>query len=845
LIPPAIDDDNKDGIDDWIDDRGDRFHSTTGYLHDKFMSGDGENYPEGSENVFTHTDDIWGEVKGGWSAGADGTYGDDLFEKLGKTRLSIHAIYEGKGREGLVDIGKGGTLVVEEIFGGSPWVIFSHVITGWAEGLDYNLTSTISPGIVGFGKDTCIIKHVIESKDEPHNFDNNFEPFSRSLGDGKVMATATIGGKDPCSLIEPDAEFHSIIDLDQENASLKLVPLADGTNQDLNGYPKNVNGTFTIVKVEINNITDQNFENTTITPKFGVNKAEVVMSYVAYPRPLVPDDQIGVFKAGWRFNQPENEVLVKMGNTLNMLQPSRKAYFIFLVKLNSKHPQGIFDVSFSCQGEKVDYDGKNRSALNIEVPNVKYSVTDKNAAGQAIEPEKFVIGSGVLKNLVVSTTPLLTPLQKVKWSFDDVLPSDFNTLTKTLPTTIVGDETVDLSQFGVFPNLDTSKIVILEQFQTNVSKSTDTLATTAETLNFNYNGKLCSVSDSALEFIPLGPMIKVSKEVVAVNGVPYTGTPVTISADAVTLDVKVSVINYGNDIAQAVAVDLNDTKNYSVITGTLPTGCVYNVGITTCSFGTVIPGQYKELIIQFKITEAESDDITSIINKINSLFKGTFVDENFGVQDLEPLKLNAYDFKIQSLSYEQVDNNKITVSASAVNRGIEGANVKFKIYPVIDGVVQDPIAESTINNMTNTQVAQINTEYYFGGITGKLSLMAFIDADNAYIELYENNNKAELKFDLSSIDELNGKTVLFTYPNPSRDEVNFVYQVSKAPKSISVKFFTMNGTEVDQLKSVSCVDGENKINHNIGKLSPGQYIYKVSIDFGTEVVNYNGVIIKQ
>jgi hypothetical protein len=238
LIPPALDDDNLDGIDDWIDDRGDRFHSSTGYLHDAFMLGNGEDYPAGSPNVFTHDDDIYGTVSEGWSAGDDGTYGDDFFEKLGKTHITIHAKYTGDGREGPVDIGKGGTLVVEEIFGGSPWVIFSHVLTGYAEGVDYQINSELDPKIVGFGKDTVLIKHVIESLDEPHDFNQNFEPFSKSYGYGVETATATIGGKDPCSLIDPDTEFHSIIDINHENTNITLVPFADGSNPDLAGYPK-------------------------------------------------------------------------------------------------------------------------------------------------------------------------------------------------------------------------------------------------------------------------------------------------------------------------------------------------------------------------------------------------------------------------------------------------------------------------------------------------------------------------------------------------------------------------------------------------------------------------------
>jgi len=493
----------------------------------------------------------------------------------------------------------------------------------------------------------------------------------------------------------------------------------------------------------------------------------------------------------------------------------------------------------------MDYNGKNSSALQIEIPTIKYSITTKNNAGQITSPQKFVIGKGKLSNIVVSNTALLKPLQMVKWSFDDVMPSDFDKLTKTLPVTMAGNEQISLAQFGDFPSLDTSKIVILEKFQTNISKTTDTLASSAENLNYTYNGKSYVVSDSALKFIPLGPMVQVRKQVVAVNGVPYDGTPVTISASTVTLDVRVSVVNYGNDIASQVDVDLDDAENYTVETSTLPAGCTYSSGVTSCNFGTVIPGQYKEYIIQFKIVDAETNDITSIIKEINSLFKGTFVEEEFDSKDTDPLKLNAYDFKLQSLSYQQIDNNKISITASAVNRGIDGANVKFRIYPVIDGVVQSNIAESTINNMANTQVAQINTEYYFGSTQGQLSLVAYIDPDNEYQELFENNNMAELKFTLTSFEDVVNNKGFIAFPNPSKDEVNFQYILSKPAKNVTVKFYTLSGTEVDKIISTSAVNGENHLNCNIQNLAPGKYIYKVTIDCGTEVLHYNGMLVKE
>jgi len=846
LIPPALDDDNLDGIDDWIDDRGDRFHSATGYLHDAFMLGNGEDYPAGSPNVFTHDDDIYGTVTEGWSAGNDGTYGDDFFEKLGKTHITIHANYTGDGREGPVDIGKGGTLVVEEIFGGSPWVIFSHVLTGYAEGVDYQISSDLDPKIVGFGKDTVLIKHIIESLDEPHDFNSNFEPFSKSYGYGTETATATIGGKDPCSLVDPDTEFHSIIDIAKENVNITLVPLADGSNPDLVGYPKSVSGTFTIIKVEVNNGTDLNWENTSITPHFtdASGSTEVIMNYVAYPRPLVPTgDDLGTFSTGWRFNQPEGEVLVKMGNTLNLLQPSRKAYFIFLVKLDDSHDKGVFDVTFTISGEQVSYDGSVTKATNFEVPPVKYSVTDKNTAGQTISYQQFVIGKGNLQNISVDASNLLNATSNVKWSTEDVSVADFENLTQTLSS---NGNSVDLSQFDNFPSIDTSKIVVLQQFETNVSKPTDTLASYEENLHFNYNNKNWVISDSVLTFMPIGPMIKVVKRVVAVNGVPYDGTPVTITGSQITVDVRIKVINYGNDIAQEVEVDLYDTDIFTIVTSSLPDFCSYDEGVANCQMGTVLPGQNKSFIIQYQIVDNdECNDITRILERINSLFTGTFVDNDFDVEDDETLLLAAYDFKILDINYEQIDASKISINTKAVNRGINSANVVLRVYPVINGEVQDLIAESVIHDLGNTQVANLSSEYHFGTIEGELQIVAFIDPLNQYTELFEDNNSKELKFTLTGIEETMGKNgKLNAFPNPTTDKVTFVYDASETPKKVTVKIYNINGVELDQLKSDN-QDIRNGLDYKTNKLPTGKYIYKISIDYGIHKVSYNGVLIKE
>jgi len=80
-----------------------------------------------------------------------------------------------------------------------------------------------------------------------------------------------------------------------------------------------VTGTFLEIRVEVNNSTGDNWLNTTVVPQIPgkLGNTVIEMSYVAYPRPLVPShynsatgeivkgDQPGTFTTGWRFNQPE------------------------------------------------------------------------------------------------------------------------------------------------------------------------------------------------------------------------------------------------------------------------------------------------------------------------------------------------------------------------------------------------------------------------------------------------------------------------------------------------------------------------------------------------------------
>ncbi|MGB9561681.1 MAG: hypothetical protein ACPL6C_02605, partial [bacterium] len=168
LIPAGLDDDNHDGIDDWLDDFGDRFVSETGYLYDAF--------PEGSGEV---SESLYGI---GWWEGIDGEYGDDDIERLGSVSFTVNALFRGRGKEGEVKINDGTYLVCEEIFGGSPWVLWSHTQSGYAIANNIAIYRGAEPTLVSLHPDTTMIKFYILDHGEPHLFDEFFDPWHISIG---------------------------------------------------------------------------------------------------------------------------------------------------------------------------------------------------------------------------------------------------------------------------------------------------------------------------------------------------------------------------------------------------------------------------------------------------------------------------------------------------------------------------------------------------------------------------------------------------------------------------------------------------------------------------------------
>lgn len=756
LIPPALDDNNYDGIDDWIDDQGDRFCSETGFLHDKFMPGNGEDYPDYPETPFE--DDIYGMVDSGWYQGADNTYGDDFFENLGKTHFTINAVYEGDGREGPVELSKGGWLVVEEIFGGSPWVIFSHTLSGYAMGVNYKIVSQSNPSMVKFGSDTTYIKHTIQDTNEPHKFDAFFDPYHVSQGYGEATVTTYAGGKDPCSLISPAITMSTIIDPEYQNTEITLIPFADTENPDLAGYPKTMEGAFLEVRIEVMNGTDDNWINTTVMPELPsqLGNTEMVMSYVAYPRPLVPDDNIGTFEAGWRFNEPEDEVLIKMGNTLPKMQPSRRAYFIFLFKIDETLEKNIYSLPFSMSGERVHYDGTENGSINYGIPSAKFCITERNANGNIIEYPLFVIGQGNLQNIEVQSTENFHGMENVKWSFEDINHSDFESLNNQLPAvydSISGIETIDLSLFSPFPTKDTVKFYLLEQgmVYSDVAGE-DVNLSTLETLNYTYNSEAGVVKDYKVNVSPVGPNIEVERFVVKINGEIYHPGDTLFPQTEIDIEIKIETQNNGNDISKDTKLTAYVGSFFIPIAHLLPDNCTYEDGIITAHLGSIIPGDKKDMTIHFTIKpfswlgmKTESGiDLQTVITAIDVHYSGTVLKRSFTYSNEKDLEVNAFDFHFNELSTDKTisyPNQTIPLSIEMENRALPVQSTTLSVFAVYDTdttLVENILIQDWQRGEAYTKT--INYTIPNTKIASKLTFLAHIDSDEKFDEIYEENN---------------------------------------------------------------------------------------------------------
>lgn len=853
LIPPALDDDNNDGIDDWIDDRGDRFQSSTGFLHDAFMLDNGEDWKDYPKVPFK--DDIYGMVRSGWFCGADSTYGDDEFEQLGRTQIQISAIYEGLGKEGSVEISKGGWLVVEEIFGGSPWVIFSHTLSGFAMGSDVKITSRAQPTQVRFGIDTAYILHTIEDVREPHSFDINFDPYHVSYGYGDVTLTTFAGGKDPCNLIAPAIDMPTIIDQRIDKRSITILPFADSTNPIFKGYPKRLDGTFFEVRIELNNGTYDNFVNTTIEPVIpsDLKNTKLVFSYVSYPRPLVPakfdpatgeiirgGDDLGTLRTGWRFNQPEGEVLVELGSTLNLLQATRKAYFIFLFQIDSTLPNGVYSINFNIKGERIYYDGTKKGNLGYEVPPVMFSITKKNNDKTIAEYQKLVLGNSDLSRAEINGTLPFRGLGEAKWSEKVISPLDFDTLKRSLPVKFDANsrvETIDLSSFKGFPKPDFTRFYILEKVEVNSAGTNEKFnLTNAELLYYKVNpyGNFVT-SDKPILLSSVGPKVTHFKRISGLNGKKLQeNEPLLWLPEQNLVEVTFYILNTGSDVAQDVGIQFEKGKYFEPIPDQ---SNLYDKGngVYFIPVGFIVPGELKEISVVLSVSNAACEsfyDESTIIRKTDIAYNGARTKsstkkEAFYYRDESLLNAPSYDFYIADFKpniWEVRNNEEVKLNLTIANGLLPllGA-VQYDIYAIVNFTDTLLIKQDTVSAFDVLGKRFVEATFFVPDSAYFLEFFAVVDPTNSFPEICKANNRRIIPMEFIGPDWMRKVN---PQPNPFHYFTEISYVLNQDVFELRALIFSLDGSLVATIENCPNSLGVNQLLLNLPNIAKGTYLIR-------------------
>jgi len=852
LIPPALDDNNGDGIDDWRDDRGDRFCSATGFLHDRFMLDNGEqwlDYP-----LVPFQDDIYGWVDSGWYCGPDNTYGDDFFEKLGKTQFRFNVLYEGKGREGSVDISKGGWLVVEEIFGGSPWVIFSHTLSGFAKGTDYAITSTASPGTVKYGTDTIYLKHVVEDKDEPHYFDSNFDPYHISFGYGKSAFTTYAGGKDPCSLIEPPIDFSTIMDMDYNQNTITLIPYADQSNPIFAGYPRTETGVFLEVRVEAMNGTDYNWINTCVKPVLPPEllNSEIIMKYVAYPRPLVPamvdpvtgeviqgGDDVGSFRAGWRFNQPEGEVLMKLSDTLPLLQPGRRAYFIYLLKLDESLAKGIYSFDFDISGDMRYYTGVSVGDITYEVPPVMFSVDNRNESGTVMNYLPLIIGEGSLQNIVSQLTPQMRGMQNVRWSTRDVTFADFDTLPNSLPAVYNptdNTETINMSQFEPFPTTSTTKLFILEQGEvSSYGIGDDVYVTQSEKLNYtNESDVEKTITKDPIKVMTSGPKINVTKEIIEVNGEKVNQNNIKLTKKEPVRDVlvRIEATNFGNNIAENLVLSIAPGQNFVPDGNLLPQNCTLDELTVNASLVNVVPGETRSVELHYKPINTVCAAVynkTDVIGSIGIQYLGYRSSGSsqtlFAYKDQSRLDCRVSDLFLNSLTLnidKPVVEDSVILTAGLINGIINIKEAEVAFYAVLNRTDTIPVSVVKLNDIENGAEMKAEAGFKIPDSAIIIDFYATVKPIGDVCEFCLSNNELSLSPELKGPGWISNVVLS---PSPVEYRCEFSYILPREMSNVELTIYSLSGEKVALIPNCPRDMGKHELIWNAVKMPKGTYIF--------------------
>ncbi|RKZ32399.1 hypothetical protein DRQ33_05975, partial [bacterium] len=874
LIPPALDDDNFDGVDDWNDDFGDRFVSPTGFLNDAFPPMTGE---EARDIFATEPWDTTVEIEGelahphdGWSPGIDNTYGDDLPEKLGETHLTFRVIWHGDGYEGLVEINDGATLVNEEIFGGSPWVQWSHALLAEARGNHLSVWNrNVTPTVVSLYEDTVYLRYNIQDYNEPHNFDEDFDPFVTSTSDGVMNIMVRTGGKEPASLFDPDIAMRARIDVADDYRYITNIADIPDTTIERIGYEMDFDGAITTVIVEVDNASGYIWDDLNCSLELsGLGDTRQVFWYGVYPRPFVPahrDEETGewvpgddprTFTAGWRFNPSEREVLFQYGNsdgsvTIPEVQSSRRVYYVFHLIVDTNLPIGVYEIPVMVNGVQRDYNQSyGEGATFSNSVETKLAIVD----WAGTDAPSFIISTATLTEFVDTLEEYIQPPVPVeaRWSWSQPDPQYFDDGIYNTLTGDFSDGQLRLfppAEFVEFPPSPSRNSVwlIVRSIIDAPAASDELLISQYPFLRYNDLFDIERIVTGRDQYISArGPAVLPLKRVAIANGDTVSEDGFyTLNQGDNEVVIELATLNYGNDIASQpkLYVQIGNDAYFDGIDSSYSFNYDSNERIVEIEIPDIFPGEMRKIPLWLAVPTTEVDSVLELCYAFTAefwslaegsgvLMRTTDSDETRKFTEIDPdtifygANLIITDGDI-SLSNSTPDIGEDILIDATVH--FEG-NTKFHNIPVrltkqdgtplgSDNII--PLMSAAPDSIFQVQFQHTIADYYE-------KLFVVVDPDSQFGEIKETDNVAVVEIVTGKGDPLRD---VVNFPNPFKQYTEFVYTLTRPVKSVEIEVYTLRGRLV---RKFSCPTdagynsvGWDGIDADGDPIANGSYIYKV------------------
>jgi hypothetical protein len=451
----------------------------------------------------------------------------------------------------------------------------------------------------------------------------------------------------------------------------------------------------------------------------------------------------------------------------------------------------------------------------------------------------------------VSTTGSFQAVGEPKWDIADFDPQDFDTITNVLEES---GGIIDLSRFNAFPKADTSKLVIMQKGIVD-SYNTDAeilVLTNGQTLNYiepNY-GDTMALS-AGLTVKPIGPRIRITNEVYSINGIPVDDTIIIKPDEDLYVETLLTAKNSGTDISSNTIIKIEPGQYYTVLTDSLDDNCTYSDGILSIDFSDVIPGEKKEQLLPF-ILELENIpdtvDIRKVIDFSTIDYEGTLVDIVFHFDDPDDVLLDVYDFEAVSISYTDLGNGQVEVSAQAYNKGILSNDVWFRLYPIIGGGAYEfPFAEVKQQEFNPGQTISLKGNYTLPVDDKSIEFIAIIDDSYKYTEVTELNNSIKVSYLPVSVEKLEPVSQkLDVFPVPFTDVVNFRYSLKEKYSNLSIIIYDMDGKAL-VVTDCPANEGVNSMVWRNSDLKNGNYLYQMigcKGNTGKHEILFDGKIVK-